>query len=153
MLSSNNLSPISLTTPYPLSPHNPNGPRRFKDSYGRERHFQGTNVVVKGPPWLPDTGDYSPDISLSERDFEDMRAMGLNQLRLGIMWPGLEPLRGEYNYTYLDEYDQIVKKAAEYGIYTLIDGHQDAFNEYFCGEGVPDWARVTPEEGGKLKSS
>jgi len=65
------------------------------------------------------------------------------------MWPGLEPLQGEYNHTYPDKYDEIVKKAAEYGIYTLIDGHQDAFNEYFCGEGVPDWARVTPEEGGE----
>ena len=81
MLSSSPLLPISLTSPVPLSPHNPSGPRRFQDSYGRERHFQGTNVVVKGTPWLPDTGDYSTDISLNEQDFLDMRAMGLNQLR------------------------------------------------------------------------
>ena len=91
---STNLLPISLAT----SEH----VRRFQDSAGRERHFQGTNVVVKGPPWLPDPGEFSDDISLNEKDFEDMRAMGLNHLRLGMMWPGLEPLPGQYNYTYMD---------------------------------------------------
>ena len=31
-------------------------------------------------------------------------------------------------------------RAAEYGIYTLLDMHQDVLSEKFCGEGIPDWA-------------
>ena len=55
---------------------------------------------------MPDPGDYSADISLNDQDFEEMRAMGLNQVRLGLMWPGLEPLPSLYNMAYLDEYGQ-----------------------------------------------
>ena len=34
----------------------------------------------------------------------------------------------------------ISSRAASYGIYTLLDMHQDVFNARFCGEGLPDWA-------------
>ena len=27
-----------------------------------------------------------------------------------------------------------------YGIYTLLDAHQDVLSQKFCGEGIPDWA-------------
>ena len=33
-----------------------------------------------------------------------------------------------------------VHRAAKYGIYTLLDAHQDVLSEKFCGEGIPDWA-------------
>jgi endoglycosylceramidase len=58
------------------------------------------------------------------------------------LWPGVEPQRGSYNETYLKLMQDIVTKAASYGIYTLIDMHQDSFSEKFCGEGVPAWAAV-----------
>lgn len=38
----------------------------------------------------------------------------------------------------------------KYGIYTLLDMHQDVFSGKFCGEGVPDWA---VETGSKRMSS
>jgi len=41
------------------------------------------------------------------------------------MWPGVEPKRGEYNETYLALMQKIVEDSAKYGIYTLIDMHQD----------------------------
>ncbi len=123
------------------------GARVLVDSFGRERFFHGTNVVVKGPPWAPDRSSFSLDVSLSREDFEIMREMGLNGLRLGVMWPGAEPVEGQYNETYLEEMVAIASEAAEFGIYTLVDNHQDSFSEYFCGEGFPDWIRVktTPE--------
>ena len=34
----------------------------------------------------------------------------------------------------------------KYGIYTLLDMHQDVFSGKFCGEGVPDWAVETGSE-------
>lgn len=118
----------------------PTGERSFVDSAGRERYFHGTNAIGKGPPWIPATDVYSPDLSLVAQDFEIMRGMGLSMLRLGTMWPGVEPTRGQYNETYMDELEKIVTMAASYGIYTLLDMHQDVLSEYFCGEGIPAWA-------------
>ena len=31
-------------------------------------------------------------------------------------------------------------RAGSYGIYTLLDMHQDVLSGKFCGEGAPDWA-------------
>ena len=56
------------------------------------------------------------------------------------MWPGVEPVRGQYNQTYLDIVAEIVEEASSYGIYTLADMHEDVLSERFCGEGVPGWA-------------
>eukprot|EP00931_Biecheleriopsis_adriatica_P023946 TRINITY_DN15012_c0_g1_i2.p1 TRINITY_DN15012_c0_g1~~TRINITY_DN15012_c0_g1_i2.p1 ORF type:complete len:685 (+),score=124.34 TRINITY_DN15012_c0_g1_i2:75-2129(+) len=116
------------------------GARVFVDSLGRERIFHGTNAIAKGPPWVPDSRSFSNDISMSAEDFVWMQKLGLNLLRLGVMWPGYEPERGSYNETYLDEVDRIVRLAADHGIYTLLDMHQDGFSEHFCGEGFPSWA-------------
>lgn len=60
----------------------------FIDENGRERIFHGVNVIVKGPPWVPDVTTFSVDISLTDRDFQIMQQLGLNVIRLGTMWPG-----------------------------------------------------------------
>lgn len=36
--------------------------------------------------------------------------------------------------------DYVNKAGREYGIYTLIEYHQDNFGEGLCGDGVPAWA-------------
>jgi hypothetical protein len=56
------------------------------------------------------------------------------------MWPGVEPERNAYNETYLNVVEDIINEAGRYGIYTLVDMHQDCLSEYFCGEGIPHWA-------------
>ena len=56
-----------------------------------------------------------------------------------MMMPGYVPNRNEYNSTYMDVIQTIVKKSAEYGIYILLDMHQDVFSPKFCVEGMPDW--------------
>lgn len=116
------------------------GDRVFIDSAGRERIFHGTNAVVKGPPWHPDPYTFSADISMAKEDFEWMQRLGLNVVRLGVLWSGVEPTRGHYNETYLDQLDMIVTLAAAHGVYTLLDWHQDGISEHFCGEGAPSWA-------------
>jgi len=116
------------------------GEQRFVDEFGRERFFHGSNAIVKGPPWIPSRGTFDPLTSLTSKDFELMKAAGLNVLRLGVMWPGVEPQRGIYNETYLCIVKDIVEEAATYGIYVLADMHQDLLSEKFCGEGVPLWA-------------
>lgn len=57
-----------------------------------------------------------------------------------MMLPGYVPKRGQYNETYLDVIKSIASKAAKYGIYTLLDMHQDVMSPKFCVEGFPDWA-------------
>lgn len=116
------------------------GERVMVDSHGRQRAFHGTNCVVKGPPWIPSRDGFDQFTSLTARDFELMRSAGVNGIRLGVMWPGVEPERGQYNHSYLDIVADIVDEAATYGIYVLADMHEDALSERFCGEGIPGWA-------------
>jgi endoglycosylceramidase len=68
--------------------------------------------------------------------------VGVNVYRLGTMWPGAEPTQGQYNATYFQELKKIASSAANYGIYSLMDMHQDVLSEKFCGEGIPAWATV-----------
>lgn len=110
------------------------------DTDGRERIFHGVNAVTKGPPWVPTTDVFSTDLSMVEKDFIIMQRLGLNVLRLGMMWPGVEPQRGNYNMSYVQQLNKIVQTAAQYGVYTLLDMHQDVLSEQFCGEGIPQWA-------------
>ncbi|KAJ3179996.1 hypothetical protein HK101_009992 [Irineochytrium annulatum] len=55
-------------------------------------------------------------------------------MALGVMWPGVEPVRGQYNMTYLDVMSNIVKMCEDAGIYVILDFHQDGLSEKFCGE-------------------
>mmetsp|Transcript_31265 Transcript_31265/g.76274 ORF Transcript_31265/g.76274 Transcript_31265/m.76274 type:complete len:524 (-) Transcript_31265:367-1938(-) len=118
----------------------PTGERAFVDERGRERVFHGVNAIVKGPPWHPAVDEFSTDISMTDEDFKIMQRLGLNLIRLGVMWPGVEPERGTYNESYIAVIKDIAQRASKYGIYTLLDMHQDALGEAFCGEGIPNWA-------------
>lgn len=114
--------------------------KAFVTKEGRQTILHGTNAVVKGPPWVPDSQQFSADISLSKKDFEWMQELGLNFLRLGVLWPAYEPIQKQYDETYLERVEKIVTMAGQHGVYVLLDAHQDGFSEYFCGEGFPTWA-------------
>ena len=116
------------------------GVRVFADADGHERHFRGVNAVVKGPPWHPSVGAFDFQTSMVEQDFALLQAAGVTVVRLGILWAGVEPVRGQYNYTYINTLRGVAQKASSYGIYTLLDMHQDVMSEKFCGEGMPPWA-------------
>ena len=136
-------APVRYAVPLPeirLGSPNEHGVRPFVDADGYERHFHGVNAVVKGPPWHPTTGEFDFETSLVAGDFELLQAAGVSVIRLGMMWAGVEPERGSYNYTYIETLRSIAMHAASYGIYTLLDMHQDAMSEKFCGEGLPAWA-------------
>jgi endoglycosylceramidase len=74
------------------------------------------------------------------KDFEMMKSAGLNVIRLNVAWPGVEPVRGLYNDTYLRIMRNLSIEAASHGIYTIAEMHQDSLSERFCGEGIPAWA-------------
>ncbi|KAJ3197631.1 hypothetical protein HK101_002059 [Irineochytrium annulatum] len=113
----------------------------FYDALGRARVLRGTNVVYKGAPWHPDTSpNADPRWSFNQQDVDILASHGVTAVRLGIMWPGVEPVRGQFNQTYLQVMVGIVSMLRDSGIYVLLDFHQDGLSEKFCGEGVPLWA-------------
>ncbi|KAI6660971.1 EGCase [Oopsacas minuta] len=114
--------------------------KRLIDKFGREVYFHGVNVVYKVPPYVPRTDSFNPIHSFVEKDMKILSGLGLNVIRLGLMWPGAEPQKGQFNETYYEAIRSIVDKAYKYNIYTILDMHQDVLSEKFCGEGAPSWA-------------
>eukprot|EP01113_Clastostelium_recurvatum_P033949 TRINITY_DN4550_c0_g1_i1.p1 TRINITY_DN4550_c0_g1~~TRINITY_DN4550_c0_g1_i1.p1 ORF type:complete len:510 (-),score=124.90 TRINITY_DN4550_c0_g1_i1:11-1540(-) len=110
------------------------------DEEGRVRFFHGVNAVYKVFPWVPPTGAFDPLNSLSREDVANLTQWGFNFVRLGVMWPGVEPALGVFNQTYLDEIADLINMLGDAGIYVLVDAHQDLFSRFYCGEGAPDWA-------------
>jgi len=85
------------------------------------------------------TTEFDPMLSLSERDIQQLHDWGFNSVRLGVMWPGVEPEQGQYNTTYIEVMQKIVNDLGKAGIYSIIDFHQDVISPFYCGEGVPDY--------------
>jgi len=56
--------------------------------------FKGVNAVTKGAPWYPEYKTFNRTYSLAEDDFKIMQDLGINLVRLGVMWPGAEPTQG-----------------------------------------------------------
>jgi endoglycosylceramidase len=140
----------------------PGGPYLY-DANGRIVILHGVNVVYKHTPYIayPDPGE---PWNFSVKDAQKMRSLGFNVVRLGIEWQALEPGSGgpnqpkvctpgvpgnahEFNRAvaerYLSHVAATVELLARYGIYTLLDMHQDVYNKDFRGEGAPDWAVCT----------
>lgn len=98
------------------------------------------NAVFKEAPWHPTVTGFDTDNTLSDIDSANLKSWGFNIVRLGVMWPGVEPgARGDYNQTYLDQIETIVTTLAKDDIYVILDFHQDVWHRKFCGEGVPDY--------------
>ncbi|KAG0056485.1 hypothetical protein BGZ83_004743 [Gryganskiella cystojenkinii] len=111
----------------------------FIDAQGRTRFFHGTNMVKKSPPWHMDVTKFVPSWSIVDKDIQTMKDLNINSIRLGVHWAGVEPVRGQYNQTYLDITNGIIKKLQDNDIYTLIDQHQDVWAGQLCGHGAPPW--------------
>lgn len=107
----------------------------FIDTEGREILLTGVNVVDKSPErnylsWH------------SEEDFARLRDWGMNVIRLGIIWDGVEPEPGVYDDEYLAEMDKRVEWAANHGLYVFFDMHQDLYSVLYS-DGAPEWATLT----------
>ncbi len=114
--------------------------RTFVDSYKRTRIYHGVNAVYKVAPWHPVVSGFDSENTLSDIDSANLKKWGFNIVRLGVMWPGVEPsTRGSYNQTYLDQIETIVTNLGKNGIDVILDFHQDIWHRKFCGEGVPDY--------------
>jgi len=117
------------------------------DACGRSRYFRGLNVVYKGAPWYPQVTGFDPALSMSAADGALWQSLGMNAARLGVMWPGVVPAPGAVDGGYLRIMTNLTSMLGGYGIYSLLDMHQDAVAGLFCGEGFPDWAAAKYSAG------
>ncbi|MBX7224618.1 MAG: glycoside hydrolase family 5 protein [Chitinophagales bacterium] len=117
--------------------------------------LRGVNYNVLGDYWqgniaVPTTKSYDKE------DFKKMASHGMNCVRLIFNWSKLEPQKGVINQAYIQEIEQAVKDAGEYGIYVLLDMHQDAWGKSIVSaegdncelpnngwDGAPEWATFT----------
>ncbi len=142
----------------------PGGPF-LHDRYGRAVLLHGVNLVYKVPPYEVVTTGRGPNV-LTAQQASRMAELGFNVVRLGIIWKGLEPGKvgmndpaictpgvprpsgpGQFDRTVFDSYlaklESTITLLSRHGIYSLLDMHQDVYNEAFAGEGAPDWAVCT----------
>ena len=96
--------------------------------------LRGYNMVYKRPPYAPDA------IGFSDDDAAWLASEGYNNVRVGIIYAAVEPTPGVYDDAYLDRIRATVDTLARHGIVSMLDFHQDLYNERFQGEGWPDWA-------------
>ncbi|MHB9033709.1 MAG: cellulase family glycosylhydrolase [Anaerolineae bacterium] len=112
----------------------------FRDQSGRQRLFNGINLVHKGTP-LPGGGkDYT--LPWDDADLAQLAGWGFNLVRLGVIWDALEPQPGVYNESYLAQVGQILDSCAQNGIYAILDMHQDLYSTLYS-DGAPAWATIT----------
>lgn len=104
------------------------------DPQGRALVLHGVNMVYKRPPYAPDRIGFGRD------DARFLARNGFRTVRLGLVWKAVEPRPGKYDDRYLARIARTARILADAGIWTLLDFHQDLYNERFQGEGAPDWA-------------
>lgn len=117
----------------------------FVDEAGRVRIFNGMNIDDKQ---IGDVFRYN----LDEEFFSKYSAYGFNLIRLAIQWANIEPKMGQYSESYLKSIDEIFRLAEKYGVYILLDSHQDLYSGFDGiggGDGAPRWACLMDGEKAK----
>jgi len=108
--------------------------RWITDATGRVVIVHGTNIVYKVAPYYPAAAGFD------NADAAFLASIGFNAVRVGVIWKALEPQPGVYDERYLAQIMRTVSTLARHGVLTVLDFHQDMYNERFQGEGAPDWA-------------
>ncbi|MGH3372022.1 MAG: glycoside hydrolase family 5 protein, partial [Nocardioidaceae bacterium] len=108
--------------------------RWITDGDGRVVTRHGVNLVSNRPPYAPDATGFGAD------DAAFLSDHGFNTVRLGAIYAGVEPQPGVYDNAYLARLQATEQELAAEGVFSMIDFHQDLYNERFQGEGWPDWA-------------
>jgi len=154
----------------------PSGLPQVVDSHGREVLLKGVNAdgLVDywrkdlKVPYPPDTSAYAngrcaPDdpsvegVPVCDFDFDQMRPLGYDAVRLNLSWSLLEPQPGWIDQAYVDRIAQVVQWARAAGIYVVLDMHQDAWSKYVYSSPsdpcVPPYQQTVGYDGAPLWAS
>jgi aryl-phospho-beta-D-glucosidase BglC (GH1 family) len=131
----------------------------FKDAQGRYVLLRGVNFGSrsKRPPYLPilplsatslDATQVDAELAAVRPELQRLRGLGVNVIRLPVIWKALEPTPNPNletllpaGRTYLEMLKKVVDELyAKHGMFVLIDFHQDIAHEIYGGDGFPDWA-------------
>ncbi|HEX7140981.1 MAG TPA: cellulase family glycosylhydrolase [Nitrososphaeraceae archaeon] len=131
----------------------------FIDDKSRFVLFRGVNFASRSkfPPYLPivplnknniSENELDEEIKKMDVDIDRLKHLGLNIVRLLILWKGLEPSpnpdidkkllpEGE---NYLNLMRKVIDALYSRNLFVILDFHQDIAHEIFGGDGFPDWA-------------
>jgi endoglycosylceramidase len=122
--------PAAAAPTAPLGHHG----RWITDAHGRVVILHGLNMVYKRPPYYPRAAGFGAD------DARFLHRHGFNGVRLGVIYKAVEPRPGHYRDRYLARIASTERTLGRHGVFSLLDFHQDLYNERFQGEGWPNWA-------------
>lgn len=108
--------------------------RWITDATGRVLLVTGVNMVSKLAPYTPAADGFN------DADGAFLAANGFDAVRVGVLWEAVEPQPGVFNDSYLASIESTVRMLGSQGVLSLLDFHQDMYNEQFQGEGEPAWA-------------
>lgn len=134
-------------------------------AHGEITDVNGRTVLLRGIN-VNQLNDYAindpalPTVTpLTRTDFAGMAALGFNVVRLNVAWSALEPSPGVFDRVYTARIRKAVRDAADHGLYTVLDMHQDAWgksvgtpadvtcppltNRSRGWDGAPAWATIT----------
>lgn len=130
---------------------------RFRDSEQREVTFRGINVAGDSKlPRRPDLPSHetkgffdAQNVSFVGRPFTEeeayvhfarLKRWGYNVIRYIFTWEALEHAGpGKYDEEFIDHTIKILRIAKSYGLYVLMDPHQDVWSRFTGGSGAPLW--------------
>lgn len=76
----------------------------------------------------------------ANQHFSRLACYGMNLVRLTVTWEAVMHVGpGIIDYEYLSYLNKLVDIAAKYGIYVIIDPHQDVWSRFTGGDGAPWW--------------
>ncbi|HEX6886937.1 MAG TPA: cellulase family glycosylhydrolase, partial [Candidatus Nanopelagicales bacterium] len=117
------------------------------DQAGAQVTLRGINVNQLGDYYAANPA-VAPVQPLTEQDFADIAAMGMNAVRLVLSWSLLEPTAGQVDDGYLAEVRRAVRWAGASGIHVVLDLHQDAWGkEVVAPAGTTCRAGTSPMTG------
>ena len=97
--------------------------------------------------------EFHSEESLTENEIKDLSELGFNLVRLGVSWESVETSPNQFNQTYLNQIEILINRLAKYGIYTMIDVHQDVAAKFICGHGFPNFYSKEIGQGAKCKNN
>jgi endoglycosylceramidase len=154
---------VSMPGCGPVGPLASDGGPFLTDALGRTVILHGVDAVYKRAPYAL-TVEPGRANSFTAADARAIAGLGFDVVRLGILWEGIEPGTADPNDpaicttgrpghahqwdqqvadAYLAKVRAVVDLLGRYGIFSLVDMHQDVYDQVFAGEGAPPWAVCT----------